>query len=245
MKPPGKLIWILFLLMFVGLEGDRTMGWSDELSPLPGPPLPPQTKEHPSILPDRWSIAPTVGYFIPTGTGSSSYFNSALSVGAELSYRPGITPGAFRWIGSFSYLQMTPGPTLAAPMSGGFFGSSNPVTPAPSQGPLPGSASITGFIVKGGAARSFNSLLPESWTAWGTVSPYLRADIGMASFAASNAPPLSGHPDGLLLDLGGGIEWRVPGLPMGVFVEMDPSVLNMNGSFLFLTPLVSGISIWF
>lgn len=242
MKLPGIVFAILFLLGDFAVGG--IPGWSDELPSLPGPSAPPQgEKKHPAPH-DRWTISPTVGYYIPTGVGSSSYFNSALSVGAELSYRPGETPGAFRWIGSFSYLQMTPGPTLAAPIGSGFFGSTSTVTPG-SQGPLPGSASITGFILKGGAAWSFSNLLPESWTAWGTVAPYLRGDIGMASLAASNAPPISGHPYALLLDLGGGIEWRVPGMPMGVFVEMDPTGLNMNGSFLFLTPLVSGISIWF
>jgi hypothetical protein len=47
------------------------------------------------------------------------------------------------------------------------------------------------------------------------------------------------------VDGGAGIEWHVPSLSMGVFVEMDPSGLNANGSFLFLAPLVSGISLWF
>ena len=211
---------------------------------LPGPPAPPGSDKKPSAPPERWTIAPTVGYFIPEGSGSSAYFNSALSVGAELSYRPGRVPGSFRWIASFSYLQMTPGPTLATSINSGnpfSFNSSNPQA----LGPLPGSASITGFLFKGGAAWSFGDLLPASWSAWGTLSPYFRGDIGMASLAASGAPPLNGHPYGLLLDLGGGMVWHVPGVPMGVFLEMDPTGLNMNGSFLFLTPLVSGISVWF
>ncbi|MHB1286421.1 MAG: hypothetical protein ACYCYP_07660 [Leptospirales bacterium] len=195
-------------------------------------------------LPDRWTISPTVGYFIPTGSGNSAYFNSALSVGAELSYRPGRHPGRFRWVASFSYLQMTPGPTLASPISSGNLFSSSSGSSSIT-GPIPGSANITGFLFKGGAAWSFGNLFPERWTAWGTLDPYLRGDIGMASLSASGTTPFDGHPYGLLLDMGGGMEWHVPGYPMGVFVEMDPTGLNMNGAFLFLTPLVSGISIWF
>lgn len=229
------------------IVSDLWMGipiWAADTPDLPGPTAPPAVDMERQPLPDQWTIAPMVGYFIPTGGGNSAYFNSALSVGAELSYRPGRHPGNFRWIASFSYLQMTPGPTLSSPISSGNLFSSTSGT-APAAGPIPGSASITGFLFKGGGAWSFGNILPGSWTAWGTLSPYFRGDIGMASLSASGTTGFDGHPYGLLFDMGGGMEWHVPEYPMGVFVEMDPTGLIMNGTVLFLTPLVSGISIWF
>ena len=222
--------------------------WSD--APLPGPSTPPPLSNTPSAQvfgppSDHWSFAPTVSYFLPVGTGVGDYLNAGLGLGGELSYYPGKTPGRFRWILSGSYFQMTPGPSLTVP-----FSSSNPFAANPSSstqqiGPIPGSASVTGFIVKTGMAWSFMDLLPKDVTGWGVVSPYVRLDVGMASLAASDAGNLTGHSLGLLLDGGGGIEWHVPSLFMGIFLEMDPSGLNANGSFLFLAPLVSGITLWF
>jgi len=121
----------------------------------------------------------------------------------------------------------------------------NPSTSTQQIGPIPGSASVTGFILKTGMAWNLLDLIPADVTGWGAISPYVRMDIGMASLAATDAGNLTGHPYGLLVDGGAGIEWHVPSLSMGVFVEMDPSGLNANGSFLFLAPLVSGISLWF
>jgi hypothetical protein len=237
-------LWVLLLSVSAGIP----FAWGDP--PLPGPENPPPTgTTGPQVAspepPDRWSLAPTISYFLPTGSGVSRYLNAGLGVGGELSYYPGLNPGKFRWIVSGTYFQMTPGPSLTIPSS-----SSNPFAVNPSSstqqvGPIPGSASITGFIAKTGGAWNLLSLLPKDLTGWGTVSPYVRLDIGMASFSASNAGSLSGHPYGLLLDGGGGVEWHVPSLSMGIFVEMDPTGLNTNGSFLFLTPLVSGISLWF
>ncbi len=222
--------------------------WSD--APLPGPSLPPSLSE-PSVAPvlspppDHWSFAPTVSYFLPVGSGVADYLNAGLGVGGELSYYPGQAPGKFRWILSGTYFQMTPGPSLTVPFSSSNPFAVNPSSSAQQVGPISGSASVTGFIVKTGAAWNLLDLLPKDITGWGTVSPYVRLDVGMVSLSASNAGNLTGHPFGLLLDGGGGIEWHVPSLSMGVFVEMDPSGLNANGSFLFLAPLVSGISLWF
>jgi hypothetical protein len=175
----------------------------------------------------------------------ADYLNAGLGVGGELSYYPGQAPGKFRWILSGTYFQMTPGPSLTVPFSSSNPFAVNPSSSAQQVGPISGSASVTGFIVKTGAAWNLLDLLPKDITGWGTVSPYVRLDVGMVSLSASNAGNLTGHPFGLLLDGGGGIEWHVPSLSMGVFVEMDPSGLNANGSFLFLAPLVSGISLWF
>lgn len=222
--------------------------WSD--SPLPGPITPPPVSNAPSapILsppPDHWSFASTVSYFLPVGSGVADYLNAGLGVGGELSYFPGETPGRFRWILSGTYFQMTPGPSLTVPFSSSNPFAANPSTSTQQIGPIPGSASVTGFILKTGMAWNLLDLIPKDVTGWGTISPYVRLDIGMASLAASNAGNLTGHPYGLLVDGGAGIEWHVPSLSMGVFVEMDPSGLNANGSFFFLAPLVSGISLWF
>jgi hypothetical protein len=179
------------------------------------------------------------------GSGVADYLNAGLGVGGELSYFPGEKPGQFRWIISGTYFQMTPGPTLTIPFSSSNPFAANPSTSTQQIGPIPGSASVTGFILKTGMAWNLLDLIPADVTGWGAISPYVRMDIGMASLAATDAGNLTGHPYGLLVDGGAGIEWHVPSLSMGVFVEMDPSGLNANGSFLFLAPLVSGISLWF
>ncbi len=239
------LAWILTTAFVVCVSGPSA-GWGADLPPIPGPVNPPSengAQKPPSGSTDRWTIAPTFSYYIPVGTGDAALFNDALGVGAELSYRPGNTPGPFRWIASFSYLQMTPGPSLVTELSSGSFFSSTP-TPS-STGPIPGSASVTGFIVTVGAGWDFSSLFPDSLTGWGTLSPYLRGDMGVASLSASGSGPLTGHPYGMVLDAGGGISWHVPGLPMGVFVELDPTGLVIANEILFLAPLVSGITIWF
>lgn len=250
MKDRGRLFgrgftWILGTVLVAFVSG-QTAGWGADLPPIPGPVNPPAekgTQKPASGSPDRWTIAPTISYYIPEGTGDAALFNDALGVGAELSYRPGKPPGPFRWIASFSYLQMTPGPSLVTELSSGSFFSSTP-TPS-STGPIPGSASVTGFIATVGAGWDFGSLFPASLTGWGTLSPYLRGDIGMASLAASGSGPLTGHPYGMVLDVGGGMSWHVQDLPMGVFVELDPTGLVIANEVLFLTPLVSGITIWF
>lgn len=221
-------------------------GRGAELSPLPGPANPPPEKggnTNPYAESGRWTIAPTISYYIPEGAGNAALFNDALGVGAQLSYRPGTAPGPLRVIGSFSYLQMTPGPSLTTELSSSNFFSSTP-TPSPI-GPIPGSPSVTGFILTIGAAWDFGSVFPPSWTAWGTLSPYVRGDIGAASLSASGSGNLNGHPYGMVADVGGGMSWHVPGLPMGVFLELDPTGLAISDEFLFLTPLVSGITIWF
>ncbi|AFS53756.1 hypothetical protein [Leptospirillum ferriphilum] len=222
--------------------------WSE--SSLPGPDTPPPISSASSApalapAPDHWSFAPTISYFLPVGSGVADYLNAGLGVGGELSYFPGEKPGQFRWIISGTYFQMTPGPTLTIPFSSSNPFAANPSTSTQQIGPIPGSASVTGFILKTGMAWNLLDLIPADVTGWGAISPYVRMDIGMASLAATDAGNLTGHPYGLLVDGGAGIEWHVPSLSMGVFVEMDPSGLNANGSFLFLAPLVSGISLWF
>jgi hypothetical protein len=235
----------LFSALLLGLWW-APAGRCADLPPLPGPANPPAEKganTNPYAESGRWTIAPTISYYIPEGAGNAALFNDALGVGAQLSYRPGTAPGPLRVIGSFSYLQMTPGPSLTTELSSSNFFSSTP-TPSPS-GPIPGSPSVTGFILTVGAAWDFGSVFPPSWTAWGTLSPYVRGDIGAASLSASGSGNLDGHPYGMVVDVGGGMSWHVPGLPMGVFIELDPTGLAISDEFLFLTPLVSGITIWF
>jgi hypothetical protein len=52
---------------------------------------------------------------------------------------------------------------------------------------------------------------------------------------------MSGHPYGALLDLGAGLNLKIPEYPLGVFGEIDPTLMDIEGNIVTITPLVVGI----
>ena len=190
-----------------------------------------------------WTIAPFVSYYTLTGSGPSRYFNSALGIGGELQKPLSGSMSDWRWNVDGSYLQMTPGPTLFVTSSqNSLFGQPSQT---PISSPVPGSASITGWILRTGLAREFPRMLPDGWLGHGVVAPYLRIDVGGVDLAASGAGALSGHPLGVSVDGGAGVSLRVPSSPMGVFMEITPTEIFISGEALFMTPLVAGITFHF
>lgn len=201
----------------------------------------------------RWSIAPTFTTYLLPGGGLSRYLDQAFGVGGELSARPGGGPGpgksggeegTLRVLLDFSLFQMTPGATLDPAVSGtnAFTGSSSSGGPIP---PVPGSASITGFVLRGGLARDLPWMTPAPWGLRRIIVPYLRADFGLADLAVSGVPGLSGHPAGPMADLGAGLSLRLPGSRLGVFGEVDPTVIDLSGNMMTIMPLVAGIMVRF
>jgi hypothetical protein len=200
----------------------------------------------------RWSVAPTYSFYILPGGGLSRYFDQMFGVGGELSYRLFVQETKngrpvkkdwrthLRWLGDFSYVQMTPGATLAPSISSSSSSLFSPVTGSPT-GPIPGSASITGFIAKTGLAWDLPEVTPEKWGLRRVLVPYLRIDVGGVDLAVSDVPEISGHPYGALLDLGAGLGLRIPDYPLGVFGEIDPTLIDIGGNIVTITPLVAGI----
>jgi len=211
------------------------------------PQVPMVAKEPPvqssGIWAGGWTIAPFVSYYTLTGGGASRYFNSALGIGGELEKPFSGSMSHWRWNVDGTYLQMTPGPTLFVTSS------QNSLFGQPSQtpilSPVPGSASITGWMLRTGLARGFPQMLPDGWLGHGVVVPYLRLDVGGVDLAASGAGALSGHPFGISVDGGVGVSLRVPASPMGVFMEITPTEIFISQETLFITPLTAGITFHF
>lgn len=250
------LLWILLSAACVFLGQSRVHADSPEGSPVPvpsptSPGLPP-IDERALGTDQRWSVAPTFSYYILPGGGLSRFLDQAFGAGGEISYRlfvPGTGQGKatgkewrthLRWLGDFSYLQMTPGPTLAPSISSSSSSLFSSVTPSPTP-PIPGSASITGFIIRTGIALDVPEVLPEKWGIRRVFAPYLRVDAGGVDFSVSNMGSLTGHPYGVLLDLGAGVSLKIPEYPWGVFGEVDPTLIDLEGNILTITPLVAGI----
>ena len=217
------------------------------------PHLPPVEKTHTGKKTQKWSFSPTYTFYMLPGGGLSRYLDQAFGVGGEISRRLGDLPergekatwlSHLRWLGDFSYFQMTPGPTLAPSLSSSTsIGFSN-VSPQPLP-PIPGSASITGFILRTGLACDIPEVTPARWGLRRVIVPYIRIDVGGVDWAVSNIPGLSGHPYGGLLDVGAGISLSIPGYPLGVFGEADPTAIDAGGNVMTILPLVAGVSFRF
>ena len=214
------------------------------------PGLPQVTGKAEGAATQRWSISPTYSFYLLPGGGLSRYLDQGMGVGGELSYRLGDLPAGehseslrshFRLLGDFSYFQMTPGPNLAPPSTGGFSSSSSPA----SLPPIPGSASVTGFILRTGMAYDIFGMVPDSLALHRILVPYVRVDAGAADFAVSNVPKISGHPYGGVVDAGAGFSLSIPGYPLGVFGEADPTLFDFSGNVMTILPLVAGIMVRF
>ncbi len=220
-----------------GLCADLTPPFEEQQS------TPPKKQPASSEATDYWTIAPFVSYYTFTGAGDSRFFNNALGIGGEIEHPLPGKHSVWRWDIDGSYIQMTPGPTLfATSTQSNLFASPSQ---APLSGPLPGSASITGWMMRTGIAREFPAALPDGWLGHGVVVPYVRLDVGAVDFSASGAGALNGHPMGFSLDGGVGISLRVPSFPMGVFAEITPTFILISQEELFMTPLTTGITFHF
>lgn len=243
----GFVAFILFDLLLA----PRSRADSGAMMPLPASPgLPRVAGTHSGPATDRWSLSPTYSFYLLPGGGLSRYIDQAMGVGGELSYRLGDLPSGgtpeslsshFRVLGDFSYFQMTPGANLAPPASGGFFSSSSPS----SIPPVPGSASVTGFIVRAGLAYDIFGMVPDSLGIHRILAPYVRIDVGGVDWAVSNIPGISGHPYGGLIDAGAGLSLSLPGYPLGVFFEADPTLFDLSNNVMTILPLVAGIMVRF
>ena len=229
----------------------RSRADSNPPMPLPeSPGLPRIAGTHSGPATDRWCLSPTYSYYLLPGGGLSRTIDQAMGVGGELSYRLGDLPSGgtpeslsshFRILGDFSYFQMTPGANLAPPASGGFFSSSSPS----SVPPVPGSPSVTGFIVRAGLAYDLFGMVPDSLGIHRILVPYVRIDAGGVDWAVSNVPGISGHPYGGVVDAGAGLALSIPGYPLGVFGEADPTLFDLSNNVMTILPLVAGIMVRF
>lgn len=245
------LLGVGFFLLL--LLGPLCRAWADDASPMPVPASPGLQKVAGTAGGDatqRWSIAPTYSFYMLPGGGLSRFLDQGLGVGGELSYRMADLPSGqqpesllshVRLLGDFSYFQMTPGQNLAPPSTGNFFGSSS----STSIPPVPGSASVTGFVVRAGAAYDIFGMIPDSLALHRILVPYVRVDVGGADFAVSNVPKISGHPYGVVVDAGAGLSLSIPGYPLGVFGEADPTLFDFSGNLMTILPLVAGIMVRF
>ncbi len=251
MRGIGALAGLLLCLMLFPFSGALADGIPPMAVPA-SPGLPPVEKTHVGKKTQRWSVSPTYSFYLLPGGGLSRYIDQAFGVGGEVSWRLGDLPekgqkatvlSHLRWLGDFSYFQMTPGPTLAPALSSSSTVFSN-VSPQPIP-PLPNSASVTGFILRTGLAWDIPEVTPERWGLRRVLVPYLRIDAGGVDWAVSNVPGISGHPYGGLLDVGAGLSLSIPGYPFGVFGEADPTAFDVGGNIMTILPLVAGISVRF
>ncbi len=252
MKKCAAGIFLILCFLISSLPVVRA-GEIPPMAPPDSPGLPPVEQTHRGKKTQRWSFSPTYAYYLLPGGGLSRYLDQAFGVGGEISWRLDDLPekgqkaswrSRLRWLGDFSYIQMTPGPTLAPSLSSSsssFFSNVSP-TPTP---PIPGSASITGFILRTGLALDIPEATPARWGLQRVIVPYLRVDVGGEDWAVSNVPGLSGHPYGGLVDVGGGISLAIPGYPLGVFGEADPTLFDVGGNIMTILPLVAGITLRF
>ncbi len=248
-----SLFWGAIILLLLLAAPSREVALADEGATMPvpsSPGLPKVTGTAGGSSTQRWSVAPTYSFYMLPGGGLSRYLDQGMGVGGELSYRLGDLPpeghpesllSHFRVLGDVSYFQMTPGPNLAPPSTGGFFNSSSP-TSIP---PIPGSASVTGFVLRAGIAYDIFGMIPDSLGLHRILVPYVRLDVGGADFAVSNVPKISGHPYGEVLDVGAGLSLSIPGYPLGVFGEADPTLFDFSNNVMTILPLVAGIMVRF
>ncbi len=249
----GAAALVGLLLCTLVFSSSKAVAGGIPLMAVPASPgLSPVEKTHAGKKTQKWSVSPTYSFYLLPGGGLSRYIDQAFGVGGEISGRLGDLPekgqkatlrSHFRWLGDFSYFQMTPGPTLAPALSSSSFGFSN-VSPQPIPA-LPNSASVTGFILRTGLAYDIPEITPERWGLRRVIVPYLRVDAGGVDWAVSNVPGISGHPYGGLLDVGAGLSLSIPGYPLGVFGEADPTAFDVGGNIMTILPLVAGISVRF
>jgi len=75
--------------------------------------------------------------------------------------------------------------------------------------------------------------------------PYLRADTGGVFPSFSDAGPQTGHPDGLLEDIGVGIEGRPRAVPMAFFGEIRSQWLFLGPQVITVIPILAGTTFYF
>lgn len=75
--------------------------------------------------------------------------------------------------------------------------------------------------------------------------PYVRADMGGVFSSVSNAGSQDGHPDGLMGDVGLGIEGRPRALPMAFFGEIRPQWIFFGPQIVTVVPVLVGTTFYF
>jgi len=75
--------------------------------------------------------------------------------------------------------------------------------------------------------------------------PYIRADMGGVFSSISDAGLETGHPDGLLLDAGVGIEGRPRALPMAFFGEIRSQWMFLGPQVINVVPVLAGTTFYF
>ena len=75
--------------------------------------------------------------------------------------------------------------------------------------------------------------------------PYLRADSGGVFASISDAGPQTGHPNGLMEDLGFGIEGRPRAIPLAFFGEIRSQWLFMGPQVITVVPVFAGTTFFF
>ena len=75
--------------------------------------------------------------------------------------------------------------------------------------------------------------------------PYLRADSGGVFSSISDAGAQTGHPDGLLEDVGIGVEGRPRAVPMAFFGEIRSQWLFLGPQVITVVPVLAGTTFYF
>ncbi len=152
-------------------------------------------------------------------------FQNGVGGGGELSY--GISRG-IRLLGGLGYLLNTP--HVAPPLHSSVI-----------SGAGPSNQYLQAYL---GAQLELTRWIPQMirYQPW---FPYLRADTGGVFPSFSDAGPQTGHPDGLLEDIGIGIEGRPRAIPMAFFGEVRSQWLFLGSQVITVIPILAGTTFYF
>ncbi|MHB1756094.1 MAG: hypothetical protein ACYCT9_01100 [Leptospirillum sp.] len=180
---------------------------------------------------DEASFDENYGHF---GLSLAFLFNIAQTPSSHLFYENG-----FGGIGEISYGVLT---GLRIIAGGGYVLNSPHFSP-----PLKGVGNNAdasyeqGYI---GGRLAMNPFFPSFFIHQPWI-PYIRSDVGGVSAGVSDAGALSGHQDGVMADLGVGIEGRAPELPIGFFVEVRSQWFFLGPQTETVVPILVGSTFYF
>ncbi|MHB1562748.1 MAG: hypothetical protein ACYCXP_01445 [Leptospirillum sp.] len=180
---------------------------------------------------DEASFDENYGHF---GFSLAFLFNIAQTPSSHLFYENGLGG-----IGELSYGILT---GLRIIAGGGYVLNSPHISP-----PLAGAKDNAdasyeqGYI---GGRLAMNPFFPSFFVHQPWI-PYIRSDVGGVSSGISNAGAFSGHQDGVMADVGIGVEGRAPEYPIGFFVEVRSQWFFLGPQTETVVPLLIGSTFYF
>lgn len=173
----------------------------------------------------KFGVSIMVQYNVLQTPAPINLFQNGVGGGGELSY--GVSRG-IRLLGGLGYLINTP--HVAPPLhSGGITGAG------------PSNQYLQAYL---GAQLELTRWIPQMirYQPW---FPYLRVDTGGVFPSISDAGSQTGHPNGLLEDIGVGIEGRPRAIPMAFFGEVRSQWLFLGPQVITVVPILAGTTFYF